>query len=52
MPGSAEVVKEASGDALKEIWNGISKSLLESLYTSMPRRIAADIKAEGWYTKY
>jgi len=52
MAGSPEVVKEALADALQEIWKGIPQSLLESLYTSMPRRIAAVIKAEGWYTKY
>ena len=27
-------------------------SLLDSLTRSMPRRVAAVIKAEGWYTKY
>ena len=52
MPGGPEVVKEALADALLEIWNGIPESLLESLYTSMPRRVAAVIKAEGWYTRY
>ena len=52
MSGSPEVVKEALADALTEICNGIPESLLESLYTSMPRRVAAIIKAEGWYTKY
>jgi len=44
---SSEVVKKALADALKEIWNGIPESLLESLYTSMPRRVAAVIKTEG-----
>jgi hypothetical protein len=34
------------------IWKEIPKSLLESHYTSIPRRVAAVIKAEGWYTKY
>ena len=52
MPGSPEVAKEALADALTEIWDGIPESPLESLYTSMPRRVAAAIKAEGWYTKY
>ena len=40
-------VKEALTDALQEIWKGIPESLLESLYSSMPRRIVAVIKAEG-----
>jgi len=52
MPGSPEVVKGALAGALKEIWYGIPESLLESLYTSIPHRVAAVIKAEGWYTKY
>ena len=52
MPGSVDTVKEALADALQEIWKGIPESLLESLYTSLPRRVAAFIKAEGWYTKY
>ena len=52
MPGSPDIVKEALTDALLETWNSSPESLLESLYSSMPRRIAAVIKAEGWYTKY
>ena len=52
MPGSPDIVKEALADTLLEIWNSIPESLLESLHTSMPRRIAAVIKAEDWYTKY
>ena len=52
IPGRPAVVKEALADALLEIWNGIPESLLESLYTSMPCRVAAVIKAEGWYTRY
>jgi len=52
MSGGPAVVKEALADALQEIWKGIPESLLESLYSSMPRRVAAVIKAEGWYTKY
>ena len=52
MPGGPDIVKEALADALLEIWNAIPESLLESLYTSMPRRVAAVIKAQGWYTKY
>ena len=52
MPGEPAAVKEALADALHEIWKGIPESLLESLYSSMPRRIAAVIKPEGWYTKY
>jgi len=42
----------AVADALEEIWKEIPESLLGSLYTSMPRRVAAVIETEGWYTKY
>ena len=34
------------------VWKSIPETLLESLYTSMPRRVGAVIKAERWYTKY
>jgi len=52
MPGGPAVVKIVLADALQEIWKDIPELLLESLYSSMPRRIAAVMKAEGWYTKY
>ena len=52
MAGGPAVVKEALANALQEIWKDIPESLLESLYSSMPRRVVAVIKAEGWYTKY
>jgi len=38
MPRGPDVVKEALADALLEVWNAIPESILESLYTSMPRR--------------
>jgi len=50
MPGGPAVVKEALVDTLQEIWKDIPESLLESLYSFMPRRVVAMIKAEGWYT--
>ena len=46
------MVKQTLADALEEIWKEIPESLLGSLFTSMPRRVAAVIEAEGWYTKY
>jgi len=52
MRGSVDTVKQALADALEEIWKEIPESLLESLYISMPCRVAAVIKADGWYTKY
>ena len=36
----------------EEVWKEIPTSLLNSLTRSMPRRIAAVIKAEGRYSKY
>ena len=50
--GGDETAKEALAEALREIWESVLESLLESLYTSMPRQVAAVIKAEGWYTRY
>ena len=44
-------VKEALADALTEIWNGIPESLLESLYTSMPHRVAAVTMPGGTYPR-
>jgi len=52
MRGSVDMVKQALEDALEEIWKEIPESLLESLDTSMPRRVAAVIKADRWYTSY
>jgi hypothetical protein len=33
-------------------WETLPDSLFESLIESMPRRIAAYIKADSWHTKY
>ena len=52
MPGGPAVAKQVLADALQEVWKDIPETLLESLYSSMPCRITAVIKAEGWYTKY
>jgi len=52
MRGSVDTVKQVLADALEEIWKEIPESLLESHYTSIPRHVAAVIKAEGWYTNY
>jgi len=46
------MVKQVLADALEEIWEEIPETPLESLYTSMPRCVAAVIKAEGRYAKY
>jgi hypothetical protein len=39
-------------EALTKAWDMLDDGLFESLVESMPRRIAACIKADGWHTKY
>ena len=50
--GGPAAVKKRIAECLEEAWKEIPTSLLDSLTRSMPRRVAAVIKAEGWYTKY
>lgn len=45
-------VKSMIRDVLPSLWQEIEPDFLEALATSMPRRIQAVIKANGWYTKY
>jgi len=51
-PGGPAAVKKRIVECLEEAWKEILTSLLDSLTRSMPRRVAAVIKAEGWYAKY
>ena len=51
-PGKGAADLEQLIDAIKESWDVIEDEVLEELINSMPRRIAAIIDAEGWYTKY
>ena len=37
---------------LQKAWVNIRVKVIEGLISSMPRRCAAIIKAEGWHTKY
>jgi hypothetical protein len=37
---------------LQAAWDTLDKEIFDKLYESMPRRIAACIKADGWHTKY
>jgi transposase len=39
-------------EAADEAWEAIEDQVLKDLVDSMPRRLAAIIKANGWYTKY
>ena len=49
--GGPAAVKKRIAEYLEEAWKEIPTSLLDSLTRSMPRWVAAVIKAEGWYTK-
>jgi len=52
-PGGPDKVREYLAEVLPELWSReIEGEFLESLWKSMPRRVAAVIEAEGWYTKY
>lgn len=50
--GDADSVQDALWDALERVWHLVDEDLLEKLVDSMPRRVAACIAAEGWYTRY
>ena len=50
--GGALKVKKAIGKALIECWDVLGDEVFDRLIESMPRRVAAVIKAERWYTKY
>ena len=50
--GLKENKQEELWKALFEAWQLIDNEILRMLIKSMPRRIAAVIKSEGWYTKY
>jgi len=39
-------------EAIKEAWQAIDQEVLYTLSVTMPHRVEAVIKAEGWYTKY
>lgn len=44
--------KAALIEAAQSTWDEIENDLLKKLVESMPRRLAAVIAANGWYTKY
>ena len=47
-----QLLKSEWLNILQEAWKEVPSSLLDSLTRSMPRRVAAVIKVEGWYTQY
>ncbi len=51
LPTNEQTLEELIQRA-EEVWNDMEEELVNNLIDSMPRRIAAVIKARGWYTKY
>jgi transposase len=52
LPGGPNAVKQVISERLAIVWETIGPDVLTHLVESMPRRIAALIEAEGWYTRY
>jgi len=51
--GSPDRVRRALAKALTDTWREeIEGDFLETLWESMPRRVATLLEAKGWYTKY
>ena len=50
--GSKDMIREVLSEAIEAGWEAIRQERMNALIESMPRRIAAAIEAEGWYTKY
>lgn len=48
----SEHARQQLESALQAAWDTIDKENFDSLYQSMPSRIEACIKADGWHTKY
>ena len=51
--GGPKKVKERRAECLDIVWReDIERKILETLWKSMPRKVADLLKAKGWYTKY
>jgi hypothetical protein len=48
----SEYSRQRLESCLQAAYDTLDKSLFDSLYQSMPRRIEACIQADGWHTKY
>ena len=48
---TAETIEELQ-DLVVDEWNNIEQKQLQELASSMPRRCAAVVAANGWHTKY
>ena len=52
IPTERATSKEGIKKVARKVWRAITPEYLNSLYESMPRRMAAVIAAEGGHTKY
>ena len=52
IPGGPAAVQRVLTECLLAVWEDIGPEVMANLVESMPRRVAALIEAEGWYTKY
>lgn len=50
--GQSKEDKEAFSKATETEWNTIPQPLIDSLIMSMPKRLQAVRKAQGWHTRY
>ncbi len=52
LKGKGEEAEIQLFQILEKAWGNLREKVMEGLISSMPRRCAAVIKAEGWHTKY
>jgi hypothetical protein len=50
--GSIRDLKDQFNELIKRAWEALGQEYFNKLIESMPQRIQAVIKANGWYTKY
>jgi transposase len=50
--GGCAKVKSELKSRLTVVWDDIEEEVLDRLIASMPKRVSALLKAEGWYTDY
>lgn len=50
--GGEDIVRTELAEALVQAWPQIRKEYRDACLNSIPKRIEAVIKVEGWYTKY
>lgn len=51
-PGGPEAVRARMAEVLPGVWDSLGPDVFEPLWQSMPDRVAAVIRAKGWYTRY